>query len=85
MANELARHHINVNVIEPGWIDTPGERQFATEEQIETGGKRLPWGRLGRPEEMGAVAAFLASEAAEYISGSVIRADGAYFVSLGEF
>jgi glucose 1-dehydrogenase len=85
MANELARHHINVNVIEPGWIDTPGERLYATEEEIATGGKKLPWGRLGTIEEMGAVAAFLASDAASYVSGSIIRADGAYMVSLGEF
>lgn len=85
MANELARHRINVNVIEPGWIDTPGERLYTTEAEIQTGGQRLPWGRLGTPEEMGTVAAFLASAAAAYVSGSIIRADGAYMVSLGEF
>jgi glucose 1-dehydrogenase len=85
MANELARHRINVNSIEPGYIDTPGERAFATDEQIVAAGKRLPWGRLGTAEEMGAVAAFLASPAADYISGSVIRADGAYMAALGEF
>jgi glucose 1-dehydrogenase len=85
MANELARYHINCNVIEPGWIDTPGERNYATEQEIQEGGRKLPWGRLGTPEEMGTVAAFLASDAAAYISGSIIRADGAYFVRLGEF
>src|SRR2546423_430031 len=61
MANELARYRINVNVVEPGWIDTPGERAFATDEQLREEGKKLPWGRLGTPEEMGAVVAFLAS------------------------
>jgi glucose 1-dehydrogenase len=85
MANELARHQINVNVIEPGWIDTPGERKYATEEEMQEGGRKLPWGRLGTPEEMGAVAAFLASDAAAYMSGSIIRADGAYLAALGEF
>ncbi len=85
MANELARYRINVNVIEPGWIDTPGERSFATEEEIQREGKKLPWGRLGTPEEIGAVAAFLASDAAEYMSGSIVKADGAYMAALGEF
>ncbi|MGH2351218.1 MAG: SDR family NAD(P)-dependent oxidoreductase [Chloroflexota bacterium] len=85
MANELARHRTNVNVIEPGWIDTPGERLYATEEEIVEGGRQLPWGRLGTIQEMGAVAAFLASEAASYVSGSIIRADGAYMAALGEF
>ena len=85
MANELARYHINVNVIEPGWIDTPGERLYATEEEMVSGGQKLPWGRLGTIEEMGAVAAFLASDAASYVSGSIVRADAAYMVSLGEF
>lgn len=84
MANELARYRINCNVIEPGWIDTPGERKYATEEEIQEGGQKLPWGRLGTAEEMGAVAAFLASDAAEYISGAIIQADGAYMVHLGE-
>jgi glucose 1-dehydrogenase len=85
MANELARYRIHVNVIEPGWIDTPGERAYATEAEIQEAGKRLPWGRLGRPEEIGAVAAFLASDAASYMSGSVVRVDGAYMAAIGEF
>jgi glucose 1-dehydrogenase len=85
VANELARYRINVNAIEPGWIDTPGERLYASEEEIAQGGEKLPWGRLGTPEEMGAVAAFLASDAAAYVSGSIIRADGAYLAALGDF
>ncbi|MDP7398096.1 MAG: SDR family oxidoreductase, partial [Lentisphaeria bacterium] len=44
MAAELAEYRINVNNLQPGWIDTPGERQFATDEQIREGGKSLPWG-----------------------------------------
>jgi glucose 1-dehydrogenase len=85
MANELAKHRITVNVLEPVWIDTPGERQFTSDDEIYAAGKKLPWGRLGTIEEMGKVVAFLASDAAEYVSGSIIRADGAYMVSLGEF
>jgi glucose 1-dehydrogenase len=82
MANELARHHINVNAINPGWIDTPGERQFATEEEIRRGALRIPWGRLGTPRDIGRTVAFLASEHADYITGSCIRVDGGFMPGL---
>jgi glucose 1-dehydrogenase len=78
MAVELAAHRINVNVITPGWIDTPGERAFYTEEEIQENGKLLPWGRIGRPEDIGKAVAFLASDDAEYITGSILRVDGGY-------
>jgi glucose 1-dehydrogenase len=78
MANELAPHRIRVNVIEPGWIDTPGELNFSTPEQMREGGKLLPFGRLGSIEDIGQAAAFLASEDASYITGSVLRVDGGF-------
>ena len=84
MANELAAHHIRVNVINPGWIDTPGERQYATEEEMREGARQLPWKRLGQPHEIGRVAAFLASDDASYVSGTIMRADGAQIAALGE-
>ncbi len=83
MAAELAPHRICVNVIEPGWTDTPGERQFATEEQLQEGGKRLPLGRLGRPDELGKMAAFLASDAADYITAGRFRVDGGIWLPGG--
>lgn len=76
IAAELLEHHIRANVIEPGWIDTPGERKFASEEQIREGGKKLPWGRLGTAEDIGRAATFLCSDAADYITGEVMRVDG---------
>lgn len=76
MACELARHHINVNVINPGWIDTPGERNFRTSEELEQGGKRIPWGRLGTPRDIGRCAVFLASADSEYVTGASLRVDG---------
>lgn len=75
-ALELAQYGIRVNAIEPGWIDTPGERAFATEEQIQAGGGRVPLGRLGRAEEIAKAVAFLVSDDASYITGSVLRVDG---------
>lgn len=68
MANELARYRIRVNVVEPGWTDTPGERAFATEEEIQEGGKRLPLGRMGTIEDIGRGVAFLVSDDASYIT-----------------
>lgn len=78
MAIELCQHHINVNVIEPGWIDTPGERQHYDDETMAAEGRKLPWGRLGLPGEIGHAAAFLASNEADYITGTILPVDGAY-------
>jgi glucose 1-dehydrogenase len=49
IAAELVPHRINVNVIEPGWIDTPGEHATFGSELINSAGKSLPWGRMGTP------------------------------------
>jgi glucose 1-dehydrogenase len=76
-ALELAPHGIRVNTIEPGWTDTPGERAFATEEQIREEGAKLPLGRLGSPQEIANAVAFLVSAEAAYITGTVLRVDGA--------
>jgi|SRR5579859_2605932 len=78
MATELAGQHINVNVINPGWIDTPGERAFATEQQIQSGGTRIPWGRLGTPADIAGAVAFLVSDDADYITGTTLRVDGGF-------
>lgn len=78
IAVELSQHRINVNAIEPGWIDTPGEHVAFSEEEIRERGRELPWGRLGQPEEIGKAATFLCSDAAEYITGSVLAVDGCF-------
>ena len=78
MAVELLPHRINVNVVAPGWIDTPGEHEIFSEETIEVEGCKLPWGRLGRPDEIGSAAAFLCSDAADYITGVVVPVDGGF-------
>lgn len=75
-AVELAPHGIRVNVIEPGWTDTPGERSFYTEQQIVEQGSKLLMGRLGKPEEIARAVAFLASDDASYITGATLRVDG---------
>jgi glucose 1-dehydrogenase len=75
IANELASHRINVNVIEPGWIDTPMEHETFGEALAEAG-PTLPWGRLGTPADIGKAAAFLASADADYITGTALLVDG---------
>jgi glucose 1-dehydrogenase len=78
LAAELTAHRINVNVINPGYIDTPGERKFATEEQIVQAARNIPWGRLGTPRDIGRAVAYLASDDADYITGSALVVDGGY-------
>jgi glucose 1-dehydrogenase len=82
MAAELARYHINVNMVNPGWIDTPGERRFASEQELQAGGRRIPWGRLGTPQDIGKVVAFLASKDADYVTGATLRVDGGFLLGL---
>lgn len=79
-ANELMWHGIRVNLIEPGWTDTPGERTWYRDEVLYREGAQLPLGRLGTPEDIGRAAAFLASDRAAYVCGSVLRVDGGAFV-----
>lgn len=78
MAIELCPHRIAVNAIEPGWIDTPGERETFSTSTIEEEGPKLPWGRIGTPEDIGRAAAFLMSEAADYITGTILPVDGGF-------
>lgn len=78
MAVELAPYRINVNAIEPGWIDTPGEHVTFSDETIADEGQRLPWGRMGLPEDIGNAAAFLVSDEADYITGTVLPVDGCF-------
>lgn len=81
LAVEMAEHRVNVNVIAPGWIDTPGERTFYTEEELRKGGEQLPWGRIGTPRDIGKAVAYLASDDADYVTGSILKVDGGYVVA----
>jgi glucose 1-dehydrogenase len=75
-AIELVDHRIRVNVIHPGWIDTPGEREHASEEEIRRSAEKLPWKRLGRPDEVARGVVFLCDPASDYITGSTLSIDG---------
>jgi len=75
-AIELVEHRIRVNLIHPGWIDTPGERKFASEEQLAGAAEKLPWKRMGRPDEIARGVVFLCDPASDYITGSSLAIDG---------
>jgi glucose 1-dehydrogenase len=75
-AIELAPYRIRVNIVHPGWIDTPGERKFFTEDQLASGAQNIPWKRLGTPEEIGRLIRFLLSDDADYMTGSTVLMDG---------
>jgi glucose 1-dehydrogenase len=76
IAAELLPQRINVNVIEPGWIDTPGEHATFGSDLIAQAGPTLPWGRLGTPADIGKAAVFLCSDDADYITGMELVVDG---------
>jgi glucose 1-dehydrogenase len=78
LAVELAPYKINVNVIHPGLTDTPGTRGATSDDRLQRAAGRIPWGRLGKPDDIGKAAAFLASEDADYITGVTLRVDGGF-------
>ncbi len=73
---ELAPHNIRVNIVHPGWIDTPGERKFFTEEQLEEGGQELPLKRLGTADEIAEGITFILGPQGRYMTGSTTTIDG---------
>lgn len=79
-ACELLPHKVRVNIVYPGWTDTPGERKFFSEEAIREAAKGLPTGRLATPDEIARAIVFLADPASEYINGEVLHVDGGIFL-----
>jgi glucose 1-dehydrogenase len=75
-ALELAPYRIRVNILYPGWTDTPGERKFFTEEVMRQASTALPAGRMARPEEIARGVLFLVDPESEYITGTTLAIDG---------
>lgn len=75
VARELGSRGITVNAVAPGFIET--QMTDAVKEDVRAGIlSKVPLGRLGTPEDVGAAVAFLASDAAAYITGQVLTVDG---------
>jgi glucose 1-dehydrogenase len=75
-ALEMAPHRIRVNIVYPGWTDTPGERKYFSEETLQRAGTALPLGRLAQPEDIARGVLFLVDPASDYITGSTLSIDG---------
>ena len=75
VARELASRGVCCNAIAPGFIATDMTDAIPPE-MAEKMAQTIPMGRVGKPEDVAALAAFLASDAAGYITGEVIRVDG---------
>jgi 3-oxoacyl-[acyl-carrier protein] reductase len=79
LALEVASRQITVNAVAPGLIDTDMTRSLAAGRQ-EDWAARIPLGRLGRPEDVAAAVAFLASDEAAYITGHVLAVNGGMYM-----
>ena len=75
--NELKSRNIRVNVLSPGQVDTPDSQRLdkETREMFES---LIPRGKMGRPEEIAAVALFLASDESSYVDGVELAVDGGF-------
>jgi 3-oxoacyl-[acyl-carrier protein] reductase len=76
LANETAKFGITVNAICPGLFDTDMARENCTPERLAAYANSFPVGRLGEPEEVAALVAFLCSSDAAYITGAALDING---------
>jgi 3-oxoacyl-[acyl-carrier protein] reductase len=79
VARELAPHGVTVNAIAPAAVRTP-VMDALPQERVEALATTIPVGRVGRPEEVAAVVAFLASDDAGYVTGSTLDVNGGLFM-----
>jgi 3-oxoacyl-[acyl-carrier protein] reductase len=80
LAQEVGSRGITVNCVAPGFIDTDMTRELP-EAQREALLGRIPLGRLGQPGEIASVVAFLASDAAAYITGETLHVNGGMYMA----
>jgi 3-oxoacyl-[acyl-carrier protein] reductase len=85
LAVELAPKGVRVNAVIPGLIETPQSLDSVNSlgaEGLARAGKDIPWGRVGRPEEVATAIAFLTSDDANYVTGQALVVDGGLTVKM---
>ncbi|MGB7480718.1 MAG: 3-oxoacyl-ACP reductase FabG [Burkholderiaceae bacterium] len=80
LAREIGSRNITVNCVAPGFIDTDMTKVLS-EEQAAAILQQIPLGRLGKPEEIAAAVAFLASKQAAYITGTTLHVNGGMYMN----
>ena len=76
LAVELTQKHIRVNVMVPGSIEVPSYFKSDPNYTRDLGNSMVPWGRVGLPEDIGYLAAYLMSDASEFMTGHLLAIDG---------
>lgn len=79
LAKEIGSRNITVNCVAPGFIDTDMTRTLSAEQQ-QSLIQHIPLGKLGKPEDIAAAVAFLASPAADYITGATLHVNGGMYM-----
>lgn len=79
LSREVGSRNITINTVAPGFIDTDMTRGLS-DDQRKIFNSQIPLGRLGKPEEVAAIVAFLASDAASYITGETLHVNGGMYM-----
>ena len=80
---ELAEYGIRVNAVAPGMVDTDSLREYLDDAALAERAKQVPAGRIAKPEDIGRVAVFLASDLAGWVTGQTLIADGGELLAGG--
>ena len=81
LSTELARYRITANAVIPGWVETAmTDKLFTWDKFVDNVMKRIPMRRWGTPDDFGAIAVYLMSDASRWHTGDVIKIDGGFSI-----